>query len=191
MLEAREEPTPEDESRAITWMPRGMELLDWLGIYSQFHKKGVFRGLHQFENQHGKLLEWSFDQLESPYQYSLQLPQHDTEVIFEDAARKTGMIEIRRGHKVIEATQTKDNVIVKVQNKKGLYEISAPWGVGCDGAKSIIKSRLAIEKTWRDYGINSAVADFEMDCHLSIDISNIVLDPQRPYGFFYFVPGRW
>ncbi len=39
--------------------------------------------------------------------------------------------------------------------------------------------------------MDSAVADFELECGLSQDISNIVLDPLRPYGFFYFAPGRW
>lgn len=191
ILEAREEPTAKDESRAIVWMPRGLELLNWLGIYDQFHEKGVFRVLHQFENQHGKLLEWTFDKLESPYQYSLQLPQHYTETILEDAVRKTGMIEIRRVHQVIEASQTKDNVIVKVRGNEGLYELSAPWGVGCDGAKSVIRTELAIEQTWRDYGMDSAVADIELDSHLHKDVSTIVLDPRRPYGFFYFSQGKW
>lgn len=69
ILEAKEDPTSKDESRAITWMPRGMEFLEWLGIFNRFYEKGVIRVLHQFENQHGKLLGWPFDTLETPYQY--------------------------------------------------------------------------------------------------------------------------
>ncbi|MBP1081547.1 2-polyprenyl-6-methoxyphenol hydroxylase-like FAD-dependent oxidoreductase [Bacillus capparidis] len=168
-----------------------MEFLEWLGIFSHFNEKGVRRILHQFENQRGKLLGWSFDTLETPYQFSLQLPQHDTEVILEDIARKTGIVEIRRGHKVLGAAQTKDKVTVKVQSKEGSYELSAPLGVGCDGASSVIRGKLGIDKTWRDYGMDSAVADFEMECGLPKNISNIVLDPYRPYGFFYFAPRRW
>lgn len=191
ILEAREDSTSKDESRAITWMPRGIEFLKSLGIFNQFYEKGVLRVLHQFENQHGKLLRWSFNTLESPYRYSLQLPQRDTEEILEDTARKTGLVEIRRGHKVVEVTQTKDKVIVIVHSKDGQYELSAPWGVGCDGANSITRTRLRIDKTWRDYGMDSAVADFDMECNLPKDISNIILDSYRPYGFFYFAPGKW
>ncbi|MFP7332088.1 FAD-dependent monooxygenase [Shouchella clausii] len=191
ILETREAPTSKDESRAITWMPRGLEFLEWLGMSKQFHEKGVLRVLHQFENNKGKLLGWSFDRLETPYQYSLQLPQHDTEVILEDAARKTGMVEIRRGHKVMEVSQTKDKVGVKVQSKAGEYELFAPLGVGCDGANSVTRTKLGIHKNWKDYGMDSAVADFDMECDLPKDVSNIVLDPSRPYGFFYFAPGRW
>ncbi len=36
VLEAREAPTPPDESRAITWMPKGLELLDWLELGERF-----------------------------------------------------------------------------------------------------------------------------------------------------------
>lgn len=31
ILESRSGPTPRHESRAIVWMPRGLELLEWLG----------------------------------------------------------------------------------------------------------------------------------------------------------------
>ena len=50
---------------------------------------------------------------------------------------------------------------------------------------------LGIVTKWRDYGTDSAVADFEMDCDLPKEVSRIVLHPARPYGFFYFAPGRW
>lgn len=191
VLEARDKATSPDESRAITWMPRGLELLEWLGIYHPFYKKGVLRTCHQFESRRGKLLSWSFEGIASPYPFSLQLPQHDTEMILEEAARSTGYVEINRGHKVIDIGQTEHAITVKVQCHDRIYELESPWGVGCDGAKSLIREKLNIGKTWRDYGMDSAVADFELECGLSQDISNIVLDPLRPYGFFYFAPGRW
>jgi 2-polyprenyl-6-methoxyphenol hydroxylase-like FAD-dependent oxidoreductase len=50
---------------------------------------------------------------------------------------------------------------------------------------------LGIRNGWRDYGTDSAVADFEMQCDLPKKGSRIVLDPKRSYGFFYFAPGRW
>ena len=48
ILEAREEPTPRDESRATTWMPKGLELLDWLEISEGFDRIGVRRVAHEF-----------------------------------------------------------------------------------------------------------------------------------------------
>ena len=40
VLEARETPTPRDESRAMTWMPKGLELLDLLGLGDDFARLG-------------------------------------------------------------------------------------------------------------------------------------------------------
>jgi 2-polyprenyl-6-methoxyphenol hydroxylase-like FAD-dependent oxidoreductase len=191
ILEKRKEATPLDESRAITWMPRGLELLNWLGIYEKFHEKGVFRTFHQFRNQHRELLVLPFTTLQTPYSYSLQLPQHETETILEKAALETGLVEIRRGHEVIDIGQTEESVMVKVQYEDESYKIYAPFGVGCDGSKTMVREKLEIEKNWRDFGLNSGVADFELNCDLPKDVSNIILDPERPYGFFYFAPQRW
>ena len=89
ILESREAPTPRDESRAITWMPKGLELLDWLGLAEEFAERGVRRTAHEFWSATERLLTISFADLESPYQYSLQLPQHDTESLLEHAALRT------------------------------------------------------------------------------------------------------
>jgi 2-polyprenyl-6-methoxyphenol hydroxylase-like FAD-dependent oxidoreductase len=48
VLEARPAPTPAEESRAITWMPRGLELLGWLGLAERFRERGLARHAHQF-----------------------------------------------------------------------------------------------------------------------------------------------
>ena len=85
VLEARVEPTPRDESRAITWMPKGLELLDWLEIREGFDRLGVRRVAHEFWSEKRRLLRMPFDKVRSPkvrspYRYTLQLPQHDSEV---------------------------------------------------------------------------------------------------------------
>jgi 2-polyprenyl-6-methoxyphenol hydroxylase-like FAD-dependent oxidoreductase len=86
VLEAREVPTPRDESRAITWMPKGLELLDWLELGESFDRIGVRRVAHEFWSGERRLLRMAFDEVRSPHRYTLQLPQHDTEVLLEAAA---------------------------------------------------------------------------------------------------------
>ncbi len=191
VLEAREETTPPDESRAITWMPKGLELLDWLGLGESFDRLGVRRVAHEFWSCGRRLLRMPFDEVRSPHRYTLQLPQHDTEVLLEDAALQTGTAEIRRGHRVVHVGQEGDRAHMSVEGPDGDYDLTALWAVGCDGAGSTVRHMLGLETRWRDYGTHSAVADFEMDCELSKEVSRIVLDPRRPYGFFYFAPGCW
>ncbi len=74
VLEAREEPTPRDESRAITWMPKGLELLDRLGLEEAFARSGVRRTAHEFWTGGRRVLTMPFDKVRSPHRYTLQLP---------------------------------------------------------------------------------------------------------------------
>jgi 2-polyprenyl-6-methoxyphenol hydroxylase-like FAD-dependent oxidoreductase len=41
VLEARQGPTPRDESRAITWMPKGLEVLDRLQLRRSCSARGA------------------------------------------------------------------------------------------------------------------------------------------------------
>src|SRR4028118_2293721 len=132
-----------------------------------------------------------FDEVRSPHRYTLQLPQHDSEIMLEGAALRTGMVEVRRGHRVVGLSQNGHVASVNVEGPSRAYDLTAPYAVGCDGARSNVRRALGIETRWRDYGTHSAVADFEMECGLPEEVSRIVLDPRRPYGFFYFAPGRW
>src|SRR5919199_148114 len=192
VLESRIEPTPRDESRAITWMPRGLDLLDWLGLTARFQAAGVVRRAHEFRDRRGRLALLRFEALAHPHPYTLQLPQHDTEHLLEEAARASGLVEIRRGVRVLSAGQAGDRAWVEARLRDGSLErLTAAWAVAADGARSGIRDHLGIEVGWRDYGTHSAVADFEMACDLPQDISSIVLESARPYGFFSFAPGRW
>jgi 2-polyprenyl-6-methoxyphenol hydroxylase-like FAD-dependent oxidoreductase len=101
-------------------------------------------------------------------------------------------VEVRRGVRVHAAGEDGADAWVDGQLDDGSpIRLRAPWAVAADGARSEVREHLRIGLRWRDYGTDSAVADFEMDTHLPADISRIVLDPARPHGFFAFAPGRW
>ncbi len=67
ILEVREQPTPRDESRAITWMPKGLELLDWLELGENFDRIGVRRVAHEFWGGERRLLRMPFDEVHSTH----------------------------------------------------------------------------------------------------------------------------
>ena len=145
VLEAREGPTPRDESRAITWMPKGLELLDWLGLGESFDRIGVRRVAHEFWSRERRLLRMPFDEVRSTHRYTLQLPQHDSEVLLEEAALKTGMVEIRRGHRVVRVGQEGDRAHMGVEGPDGDFDLATPWAVACDGASSTVRRLLGIQ----------------------------------------------
>src|SRR4028119_1367159 len=89
VLEARKTPTPPDESRAITWMPKGLELLDWLELGENFDRQGVRRVAHEFWANERRLLRMPFDEVRSPHRHTPQLPQHAPEAVLAAPAPRT------------------------------------------------------------------------------------------------------
>jgi 2-polyprenyl-6-methoxyphenol hydroxylase-like FAD-dependent oxidoreductase len=172
-------------------MPRGLEFLDWAGITDGFERIGLRRFAHEFRTPRGLLLAVRYDRLPHAHPYTLMIPQHHSERLLQEAATATGLVEIRRGHRVVDAGQRPGAAVLTVDGPDGRYVEQATWAVGADGAHSTVRRRLGITQRWRDYGMDSAVADFEMTSELPPERSRIVLDPRRPYGFFAFAPGRW
>jgi 2-polyprenyl-6-methoxyphenol hydroxylase-like FAD-dependent oxidoreductase len=194
VFEERRAPTPPDESRAITWMPGGLEFLDWAGVTPAFDEIGLRRVAHEFWSPSGRLLTVPYDRLDHAHPYTLMVAQHDSERLLEQAALSTGLVDIRRGHTVTGVDETADHgegAAFTVHGPAGAGTVRADWAVAADGARSTIRRGLGIDQRWRDYGAHSAVADFVLRTDLRTDRSRIVLDPRRPYGFFAFGRDRW
>src|SRR4028118_1846033 len=90
VLEARKTPTPPNESRAITWMPKGLELLDWLELGENFDRQGVRRVAHEFWANERRLLRMPFDEVRSTHRYTLHPPHHDPEIRLQGPPRRRG-----------------------------------------------------------------------------------------------------
>lgn len=192
VFETRTAATPPDESRAIVWMPRALELLDKLGVVQSFLSQGIKRKEHIFRSVYGHMLTLSFNKLPLHYNFTLQMPQHDSEQLLEAAALKTNNVTILRGCRVEAIAQNKTSVSAVYLDKNGhKHSLQAAWGIGADGARGIAREALDIKMIWRDYGTDSAVADFELHTKRDTSSSHIVLDPRRPYGLFAFAPTRW
>lgn len=194
IIEKRAAPTPLAESRAIVWAPKGLEFLQWLGVLDQFELHGIKRTHHEFR-RHGKcLFSLDYDLVDSPFQYSLHMPQYYTEWLLEQEARRSSRIDIRRAEELVGLQQTPSSVVAQVRslNTGEMYSVESPLLIGCDGAKSIVRSLMDSQLNWQDYGTYSAVADIEANIPGEQgDVSWIELDPKRPVGLFNFHPDKW
>ena len=194
VVEQRMQPTPETESRAIVWMPKGIEFLEWLGVLDEFTRHAVVRNVHRFRVHGRRLLDLKLGCARSRYGYSLNLPQYFTETLFETEAKKVPhLVKVKRGYTLKSLVDDGASVTVTVEEgaTKHEEEIRAAFAVGCDGAKSRTRELLGIPLQWIDYGTFSAVADIET--HLPDDpaLSWIELNPRRPTGLFNFHPNKW
>jgi 2-polyprenyl-6-methoxyphenol hydroxylase-like FAD-dependent oxidoreductase len=192
VLETRTTPTDVMESRAITWMPRAVDVAEASGFRKELEAASSFRYQHSFTDRRGRRLAVvRFDRLNSPFPYTLQIPQGESERILEDVALRTGMVEIKRGYHVETIDQDKGGVTATGRHNGTVTTVHGDLGVAADGAKSLVRAQLGITTTRRDYGVSSVVADFVGTSGLPATESLIVLDPARPHGVFPITTDRW
>lgn len=138
VLEVREERDP--HSKALTLHPRTLEILAFRGVAEPFLAEGRripsghFGGLDE---------RMDFGALDTPYPFTLALPQARTEELLEAHAVASGA-ELRRGHRVTGLVQDEDGVTVEAAGPEGPYTLRAAYLVGCDGTRSTVREAAGI-----------------------------------------------
>ncbi|MEV7087910.1 FAD-dependent monooxygenase [Streptomyces sp. NPDC093085] len=174
VLEARTVRSP--HSRALTIHPRTIENLAFRGVAGPFLAeggripRGHFGGLEA-------LLDFSV--LDTPYPFTLALPQARTEELLEDHARAAG-VRILRGHRVTGLSQGagSDSVTVRVEGAEGVggaaaagggeagvgaYALAGRYVVGCDGTRSTVRAAAGIGFPGTDATVWGWLGDVVLD----------------------------
>ncbi|MET8545192.1 FAD-dependent monooxygenase [Kitasatospora sp. NPDC004799] len=127
-------------SRALTVHPRTIEILASRGVHGRLLAEGV-----PIPGGHFGMLDTRLDfrVLRSPYPYTLAIPQARTEELLEEHALALGA-RILRGHRVAGFTEGPGSVTVDVEGPEGRFGIGAAYLVGCDGARSTVRTAAGI-----------------------------------------------
>ncbi|MET9559799.1 FAD-dependent monooxygenase [Streptomyces tauricus] len=169
VVEERSDVDP--RSKALTVHPRTIEILASRGVHKPFLAEGL-----RIPSGHFAMLDerLDFTELDTPFPYTLALPQARTEELLEEHALALGAT-IVRGHRVSGFTEDAGSVTVQVQGPNGSYELRAAYLVGCDGTRSTVRAAAGIDFP----GTPSTVLGW---------LGDVVLDrPPRP-GFGLFGP---
>ncbi|MEO6089432.1 MAG: FAD-dependent monooxygenase [Umezawaea sp.] len=134
VLEAREERDP--HSKALTIHPRTIELLACRAIADRFLAEGTPIPSGHFAGLDSRM---DFGVLDTPYPFTLALPQARTEELLEEHALALG-VKVLRGERVDGLVQHTDHVTVH-----GSSTVDAEYAVGCDGARSTVRTAAGIE----------------------------------------------
>ncbi|WP_405578575.1 FAD-dependent monooxygenase [Streptomyces sp. NBC_01092] len=137
-----EERTEIDErSKALTIHPRTIEVLASRGIHGPFLAEGLTIPFGHFAMLDDRL---DFRGLDTPFPYTLFLPQARTEELLQEHALRLGAT-IVRGQRVTGFTETGRSVTVQVTGPEGTYEIEGAYLVGCDGVGSTVRTAAGID----------------------------------------------
>ncbi|SHF59205.1 FAD-dependent monooxygenase [Streptoalloteichus hindustanus] len=166
-----ERPERDERSKALTVHPRTLEILASRGAHQPFLAEGTpFPGGH-FGALDDRL---DFTPLDTPFPYTLALPQARTEELLEGHALALG-VEVRRGHRVTGLAEDPTAVTVRVAGPEGPYELRAAYVVGCDGTRSTVRAAAGIDFP----GTPSTVLGW---------LGDVTLDTPPPPGFTAFTP---
>ncbi|MFJ4153094.1 FAD-dependent monooxygenase [Streptomyces galbus] len=169
VIEPRAERDP--RSRALTLHPRTIETFASRGVHQPFIREGIPLPGGHFGVLDARL---DFRRLPSPFPYTLALPQERTEALLEGQAANLGA-DIWRGHEVTGFTEHADHIAVHTTGPHGPSTLQAAYLVGCDGARSTVRTAAGI-----DYpGTPSTVLGW---------LGDVILDNPPAPGYSYFGP---
>ncbi|MFF7556191.1 FAD-dependent monooxygenase [Streptomyces olivaceus] len=139
VLEARTE--RDAHSKALTLHPRTLEILGMRGLADTFLSEGMQVPTGHFGSLESRM---DFRVLDTPYPFTLFLPQARTEALLEEHARSRGG-RILRGHRVTGLEQEPEAVRIEAEGPEGPYVLRARHVVGCDGTRSVVRRAAGID----------------------------------------------
>ncbi|WGL59468.1 FAD-dependent monooxygenase [Pigmentibacter sp. JX0631] len=157
------------QSRGATIHPRTAELLYSRGILEKFIEKG--KDLLEKDPRlplyhYAVMIKLKMYMLDSPCNFTLWLPQKDTEIILQNHALELG-VDILKNHEVIHFEEHYDGVVVEVKHLENKLKFQAKYLVGCDGAKSKIRKISNIEMLGTNKTNTTLMADIYLDTPLA------------------------
>jgi 3-(3-hydroxy-phenyl)propionate hydroxylase len=182
------------ESRASTFHPPTLDMLDQLGAARALIAQGLIAPRFQYRTkQDGVLGQFDFAAIAdlTRHPYRVQCEQSKLTRILHQQLRGTAQYELQFDAEVREVTQRGTGVEVAIARKGKTERRSGRWLIGADGARSDVRRALGIEFpgfTWQErFLVVSTPFDFRTVIP-DLDAVSYVADPER-WHFLLQIPG--
>jgi len=182
------------ESRASTFHPPTLDMLDQLGAARALIAQGLIAPRFQYRTkQDGVLGQFDFSAIAdlTRHPYRVQCEQSKLTRILHQQLRGTAQYELQFDAEVREVTQRGTGVEVAIARKGKTERRSGRWLIGADGARSDVRRALGIEFpgfTWQErFLVVSTPFDFRTVIP-DLDAVSYVTDPER-WHFLLQIPG--
>jgi 2-polyprenyl-6-methoxyphenol hydroxylase-like FAD-dependent oxidoreductase len=173
-----------EETRALGVQARTVELLDRMGLADQAVAQGLQVTRFNVFSERQLIAHFDLGHLETPFPYTLMLPQNQMEELLENHLCQLGGT-VERGTELVDFLQQDDGVEVHLRDREGRsLEVFARWLVGCDGAHSRIRNELGVQFVGDALEESFAVADVRVDWRLPYDELFAFLDRGNFTTFF-------
>jgi 3-(3-hydroxy-phenyl)propionate hydroxylase len=186
--------TLSEESRASTFHPPTLDMLDRFGAAAPLIEQGLKAPRFQYRSKkRGLLAEFDFgaiaDATCNPYR--VQCEQSNLTRILLDRLSREQNFQIEFGSAVQAIAQDSNSVEITIQRNGRNERRRAPWLIGADGARSDVRRSLGIEFpgfTWPErFLVISTPFDFGKVIPGLVEVC-YVADPQR-WHFLLQIPG--
>lgn len=180
-------PEPSKTSKALGIHARSLEMLEDMDLVDRFIQRGLKVGRINFYAEGKQLTHVNLSEVDSPFNFTLDLPQSMTEGIFIERLQELGH-EVER-YVELQDLELQDNcVAVELQKKGGVLEKKQyPWVVGCDGAHSTTRHLLDLPFEGEAYPEHYALADVHINSSLKPDEMHMFFHGE---GFIVIFPMR-
>jgi 3-(3-hydroxy-phenyl)propionate hydroxylase len=183
-----------EESRASTFHPPTLDMLDRLGAAKPLIAQGLVAPAFQYRSkQHGILAQFDFGMIAdvTDHPYRVQCEQSKLTRILYEQLRGEPLFELQFDAHVQQVAQPGPGVEVAIQRDGRNERRSGRWLIGADGARSDVRRSLGVDFDGFTWPERFLVVSTPFDFHAVIpDLAAVsyVTDPER-WHFLLQIPG--
>jgi 2-polyprenyl-6-methoxyphenol hydroxylase-like FAD-dependent oxidoreductase len=139
--------TLSEESRASTFHPPTLDMLDGLGVTGGLIAQGLIAPTWQYRDRaEGPVAIFDMGLLkdDTGHPYRVQCEQWKLTRLLYDALGRYPHAEIRFGHRAIDVSQDADRAVLALETPEGPVELAGRYVIAADGARSVLRKALDI-----------------------------------------------
>lgn len=167
---------PDTRSKALGVFARTLEVFADVGIIDDALAAGLRLVGGNFHANGRVIGRIGFSRLDTPYPFSLCLPQYDTERLLAGRAGDWG-VTVERPIELVDFVQDANGVTSTLRGPTGEQTCRAAWLLGCDGAHSTVRKRSGIEFVGEDIPGVFTFVDARVDWPLPRDHIHAFFSP--------------
>ncbi len=184
-----------DESRASTFHPPTLDMLDALGAARPLIAEGLAAPRLQYRTRAGRIAEFDFSGIAdvTRHPFRLQAEQFKLTRILYALYRDHADFAVEFDSAVETVRQDEEGVVVGLRRGGGMAERRGRFLIGADGARSAVRRALGIEFEGFTWPERFLVVSTPFDFHRAIpDLAPVsyVADPGQ-WHFLLQIPGLW